>query len=226
MESGGKGQEQKLQTVFRRICNQEDLTGPSQYSICIYILKILNKEQEKNLKKILNHSKITCQETNHSVEKNNFTIYWSFQSLSNPSFPKKHPIPQEDWNAAFAISIRSHSPGQLKTEKYFPCSWLSPTACYLQTNPPAMLTTTFAVQKEGKYSIRMTGTEGSCMQEYFLSYPFSHKSLINFPWQLRKFLFDWQGKCVLRCQKGAQLPLKGRNTRKGSLFHCKHTWLR
>lgn len=51
MESGGKGQEQKLQTVFRRICNQEDLTGPSKYSICIYILKILNKEQEKNLKK-------------------------------------------------------------------------------------------------------------------------------------------------------------------------------
>lgn len=72
-----------------------------------------------------------------------------------------------------------------------------------------MLATTPTVQEKGEQSIRMACTEGSCMQEYLWNYPSSHKSLINFPWQLRKFIIDWEDAHTLRCQKGAQLSPEG-----------------
>lgn len=150
----------------------------SKYSICICILKILNnKEQIKNLTITKLHAK--KQFIQYKKQHYHDLLELHFKSLSNPSFPEKPPTPQERWNAASAIFMRSHSQSQLKTDKYFPtvgCPLLHmlPTKPALQLYWLLLLAT---VQKQGKQSIRMAYTEGCCTQEYLWNYSSSQQKL-------------------------------------------------
>lgn len=116
---------------------------------------------------------------------------------------------------------------KLKT-KIFSHSLVSPNAhATYKANPPAMLATTPTVQEKGEQNIRMACTGGSCMQEYLWNYLSSHKSLINFPWQLRKFIIDWEDTHIFEVSERSTASLQRvKNIRKGSLSHWNHTLLR
>lgn len=137
--------------------------------------------------------------------KNNTTmICWSWVSKACPipHFSKSLQIPMTTKMLLLPLLYEIMQPGLMKTEKYF-----STVECLLfhipSTKPilqPCWLLLPQTRRRVNRVS-EWACTGASCKQEYLWKAS-SHKSLINFPWQLRKFIIDWEGTHILRYQKG------------------------